>query len=314
MTFTVDNWPKVQAANYKNTNGRTVRLVVIHDMEAPESGTTAESVAKYFASGKVEASAHLCIDNNSIIRGVNDNDVAYAAPGANSDGLQIENAGYARQTRVEWLDVYSRAVLENCAKATAQYCVKFGLPVKRLTVSEVLAGQKGIVGHVDVSQAYKKSTHSDPGPTFPWDYFIGRVQYWYPYYKNNRTWPTKPTAVVANTVTKIVTIVTGKYTVDNLKRMQAAAHLTTDGIWGNGTDQAFSVLVKADHSTEATTRKLQVVTGSTVDGVWGPQSEAHLVQSVKVLQQGLKVTATGKMDAASLDAFKKARAQFYRVI
>jgi hypothetical protein len=48
-----------------------------------------------------------------------DNDIAFAAPGVNSDGIQLELAGVARQTREEWLDPYSVLVLENAASATA---------------------------------------------------------------------------------------------------------------------------------------------------------------------------------------------------
>lgn len=189
MAFTLDNWPVIRARHYGNTNGRSIRLVVIHDMEAPEYSTTAESIARYFASGKVVASAHLCIDSNSIVRGVDDNDVAYAAPGANNDGLQLELAGYARQTQAQWLDAYSKATLENAAKATAQYCLKYGIPIVRLTNAELKAGRKGIIGHVQASQVYRKSSHTDPGPNFPWSYFLQRVRYWFPYYKNGRKWP-----------------------------------------------------------------------------------------------------------------------------
>jgi N-acetyl-anhydromuramyl-L-alanine amidase AmpD len=192
MAFTVDNWPVIRSKYYGNTNGRSVRLVVIHDMEAPEGASTAENVARYFAGGSVKASAHLCIDNNSIVRCVDDNDVAYAAPGANNDGIQLELAGYGRQTQAQWLDNYSKGVLENAAKATAQYCLKYGLPVTHISNAELAAGRKGIIGHVQASQVYKKSDHSDPGSGFPWTYFLGRVRYWLPYYKNGRKWPAAP--------------------------------------------------------------------------------------------------------------------------
>lgn len=189
MAFAVDAWPVIRAANYGNTNGRTIRLVVIHTMEAPEGANTAENVARYFASGKVVASAHICVDSNSIVRCVNDDDVAYAAPGANNDGLQIELAGTAAQSLSQWTDAYSKAVLENAAKATAQYCLRYGLPITHISNAELAAGKKGIIGHRQASDVYKKSDHRDPGTNFPWTYFLQRVRYWYPYYKNGRKWP-----------------------------------------------------------------------------------------------------------------------------
>lgn len=200
MAFDTDAWPFIGSAHYGNTNGRTVRLVVIHDMEAPEKSTTAESVARYFARGSVKASAHLCIDSDSIIQCVKDSDVAYAAPGANNDGIQLELAGYARQTREQWLDAYSKAVLENAARATAQYCVKYNLPVVKLTNTELVNGKRGIIGHIQASQAYKKSSHTDPGNNFPWEYFLQRVRFWHPYYKNGRKWPAAPAPIAGNSI------------------------------------------------------------------------------------------------------------------
>lgn len=191
MSFETDNWPKIQSAHYGNTNGRSIRLVVIHDMEAPEKSTTAEAVARYFAGGSVKASAHLCIDNDSIVQCVDDGDVAYAAPGANHDGLQLELAGYARQTPSQWLDAYSKAVIENAAKATAQYCVKYSIPATHLTNEELRAGHRGIIGHYQASATYKKSSHTDPGGNFPWTYFMQRVRYWIPFYRNGRKWPSQ---------------------------------------------------------------------------------------------------------------------------
>lgn len=176
-----DNWPFVKARWFTSTPAgtkRKVRLIVIHDMEAPEKGETAENIAKYFATlgESVKASAHLCIDNNSIVQCVKDNDIAYAAPGANSDGLQLELAGYGKQTRGEWLDDYSRGVLDLAANASAQYGLKFDIPMIRLSNAQLADGvSRGIVGHHQVSEVYKKSDHTDPGPNFPWDHFLARA-------------------------------------------------------------------------------------------------------------------------------------------
>lgn len=179
-----DHWPFSPARWFTEVpadHPRAVRLVVIHDMEAAEKGDTAENVSKYFAGlpAATKASAHLCIDNNSIVQCVHDRDVAYAAPGANADGIQLELAGYGRQTREQWLDEYGLLLIENAANATAQYCLKFELPVKHLTNDELRAGAPGIVGHYQVSEVYGKSDHTDPGPNFPWDYFLERVAVWY---------------------------------------------------------------------------------------------------------------------------------------
>lgn len=145
-------------------------------MEAPEGPLTAENVARYFATTRTVASAHVNVDNNSAVRSVADSDTAYAAPGANADGLQLEIAGYARQTRAQWLDAYSQAALKQAAKVAADWCKKYNIPPVRLTRAELKAGKKGITQHVDVSAVYKRSDHHDPGPNFPWDYFLAAVK------------------------------------------------------------------------------------------------------------------------------------------
>ena len=178
--FETDNFPVIKARFFTDvTEKRQPRVIVIHSMESPEKGDTAENVARFFQNPgeNRKVSAHLCIDNNSIVQCVFDNDIAFAAPGANRDGIQLELAGFARQTRDEWLDPFSILVLENAANAAAQYCLKYNIPVRHLTNAELKSGQKGIVGHAQVSEVFKKSDHTDPGKGFPWDHFIERVKH-----------------------------------------------------------------------------------------------------------------------------------------
>lgn len=173
-----DRWPFVAARWFTLVpiaQRRHPRVIVIHDMEYPEKTTAAEEVAKYFATTDTKASAHLCIDSDSIVQCVRDNDVAYAAPGCNNDGIQIELAGYGNQSREQWMDPYSILLLNNAANAVAQYCLKYDLPVCHLTNTQLANGEKGIIGHYQASEVYKKSDHTDPGKTFPWEWFLERV-------------------------------------------------------------------------------------------------------------------------------------------
>jgi hypothetical protein len=106
-----------------------------------------------------------------------DNDVAFAAPGANHDGIQLELAGFAKQTPAEWLDPFGILLLNNAANAAAQYCLKYDIPVRRLSNAQLADGTtKGIVSHSQVSEVFKKSDHTDPGKGFPWDHFLERVE------------------------------------------------------------------------------------------------------------------------------------------
>ncbi|MER6942476.1 peptidoglycan-binding domain-containing protein [Nonomuraea sp. NPDC000554] len=153
-----------------------IRLVVIHSMEWAEKPTTAEDCARMFATMGRQASAHVCVDNDSVVRCVADKDTAWAAPGANADGLQMELAGFARQTRGDWLDAYSKAMLKQAAAVAAGWARLYKIPVRKLSQAQLRAGLKGFTTHADVSDVYKRSDHHDPGAGFPWDVFLDLVR------------------------------------------------------------------------------------------------------------------------------------------
>jgi N-acetyl-anhydromuramyl-L-alanine amidase AmpD len=167
----------IPARNYTPVSGtRKVDLVVIHTMETPEGLTTAENIAYWFAGSTApKASAHYCVDVNSVVQCVKENDVAWAAPGANHDGIQIELAGRAGSTAEQWADPYSKMELHLAALLVADICKRHGIPARRLNTGAVANGGRGITGHVNVSEAFKGSTHWDPGPNFPWDSFLAEV-------------------------------------------------------------------------------------------------------------------------------------------
>lgn len=180
MKYETENWPFIQAAQFtdlKTQPPRKVRLIVIHDMEWKAHGLTAEDCAKDFAKRTKAnaASAHICVDSNSIVQCVHDHDIAYAAPGANTDGIQIELAGFARSTLKEWMTGDNFATIMRGADAAAQYCLKYDIPPIHISDTALAAGAKGIIGHYQASRVYKKSDHGDPGVNFPWTFFIAAV-------------------------------------------------------------------------------------------------------------------------------------------
>lgn len=181
MNVTIDDF--VQARNYTRANraASDIWWIVLHDMEAAEKTGTAEAVAEMFRTTTRQASAHYNVDVDSIIQSVKDKDVAWAAKNANRHGLHIEHAGFASQSRGDWTDSYSRAMLARSAKLVAAKCLEYNIPVVRLGVEDLQAGRKGLTDHATVSKWSEKyglgsSGHYDPGPNFPWDVYLAMVK------------------------------------------------------------------------------------------------------------------------------------------
>lgn len=166
----------VPARWFTKTNGRIIDLVVLHDAEVPETATSAEGVANYFATTATKASCHVACDSDSEVRCVLDKDVAWAAPRANHNGLQLEMAGYARQTPIEWDDPYSRAMLGRAATIVADWLATYKLPAEFVDAAGLRAGQRGVTTHAQVSLAFHETDHTDPGPNFPGKPFMALVR------------------------------------------------------------------------------------------------------------------------------------------
>ncbi len=167
----------IQARHFTKANRDSLRLVVIHTMESSKKPGTARAVANWFAGESApQASAHACVDSIEVVLCVRAEDVAWHAPGANRDGYGIEHAGRASQSEEEWEDAASISTLLLSARHAADICQRYGIPAVRLTVDEVKDGKtKGFCGHIDVTKAFGKSTHTDPGPHFPWEKYLAMV-------------------------------------------------------------------------------------------------------------------------------------------
>jgi N-acetyl-anhydromuramyl-L-alanine amidase AmpD len=170
-------YPFVKAKHYrKGRGGLPILWIVLHTVEAPERDGTAEAIAEYFRTTTRPASAHWCVDRNSIIQCVREADQAAAAPGSNQQGLHVELAGYAKQTAEDWSDAYSDEMLRRAAKLCAAKAEEYDIPVRWRLPAELKAGEPGFTSHANVSKAFRRSTHWDPGPGFPVGRFMRLVR------------------------------------------------------------------------------------------------------------------------------------------
>lgn len=169
-------YPLVPSPHRTRVPARTITTVVIHTMEIPERSGAARRCAAWFASEVSEVSAHYCVDADEIVQCVDEADIAWHARGGNTTSIGIELAGYAGQTAADWDDPASVATLDRAAELVADVCRRHAIPVRRIRASGLRRGVRGITGHADVSVAFRKSDHWDPGPSFPWVAFLRRVR------------------------------------------------------------------------------------------------------------------------------------------
>lgn len=136
----------------------------------------AEGTAAYFAdgSGGRAASAHYVEDVDSEAHCVPDSTVAYHAP-PNSRSLGIEICGRAHWTREQWLSPKVWPAVARAAARTRELCDRHRVPTVRIGPAELRAGRKGVCGHIDISHAWGRTTHTDPGDGFPWPEFMAAV-------------------------------------------------------------------------------------------------------------------------------------------
>lgn len=161
-----------------------IDFVVIHSAETQEGENTAEAIGSWFQNkaNKGKGSTHKGVDGGfegGIIQYVPDDYVAHGAAGGNHNGLHLEIAGRASQSRADWLDAYSRRALDRAALITAEWAVAYNLPLVWLTPDDLRRGLKGITTHNAIRIAFGKTSHTDPGPFFPGYEFMELVRNWH---------------------------------------------------------------------------------------------------------------------------------------
>ncbi len=169
-------YPFVESPNFTPADGRAIGVVVMHTMEIAERSDAAEICARWFRTKVSQVSAHYCVDADSVIQCVVEKNIAWHARGGNTTSIGVELAGFARQTREDWADPYSTAMLRRGAGVVADVCRRRRIPIRWLVAADLVAGRGGITGHAEVSKAFKKSDHWDPGPAFPVERFLGMVR------------------------------------------------------------------------------------------------------------------------------------------
>ncbi|MDP7035649.1 MAG: peptidoglycan recognition family protein [Planctomycetota bacterium] len=137
-------------------NSRTINKVIIHTIEGSYRGAI-----RYFQMNRSRVSAHYCIsEKGELTQCVLDKNIAWHAGNwsYNETSIGIEHEGYAGRSSTWTHD----AMLRKSAELTRYLCLKYNIPMDR----------QHIIGHVEVPN----QSHWDPGPHFPWNYYMTLVR------------------------------------------------------------------------------------------------------------------------------------------
>lgn len=172
-------WPKAYGESREGRGWSLPlpRLIVVHYTAGSESITSAENGAGYDQIRIDGVSAHYYCDPDSIVQCVPTwmrSNTAFR--NGNTLGIHYELTG-TLQTRDQWLDTNSREIIRRAAKQMARDAAKWNIPLRKLTPSQVRAGELGYAGHADITYAFPEDggSHLDPGVTFPWDVLFADI-------------------------------------------------------------------------------------------------------------------------------------------
>jgi len=145
----------------------TTRLIVIHCIEGGARG--ARDYFQGGTGGNPGVGAHLIMGKTpeESWQLVNLDNVCWHAVGANHQGPGIEHDGYSADSTWTWMR--KRDMLNRSAARVAWICHQYGLgrPKRRVNV----------FSHSDGGAAW--GGHGDPGPGWPWTYYMLRANWFY---------------------------------------------------------------------------------------------------------------------------------------
>jgi hypothetical protein len=163
--------PFVQGRNrYRDGDARKYGIA-IHNTSNNASDTAEASYATRRPDG---VSSHFYVDGDSITQSIDTYDRAGHAGSThgNDHGISVEITGANGWSRDQWLRGVAWDKLGRVLAAVIRYHWPDGsFQVRHASVAEMRANPKvkALYGHNDMRQAWGSTTHTDPGPHFPWD-------------------------------------------------------------------------------------------------------------------------------------------------
>ena len=151
-----------------------IRYIVMHDGEVADGDRAAEIIGRVFESPSAGGSAHYGADNSSLQQYLSLDRIPWGAPPLNTTGIHIEQAGLARYSRHDWLAGYMPMLLR-VAELLAWLYGHYRVPLVHLSddalriLGPTPRDPAGVVTHAQVTEVFRQSDHTDPGPGYPLD-------------------------------------------------------------------------------------------------------------------------------------------------
>ncbi len=150
-------WVPAHSSNYRTQNrpnDYAIDRVIIHTTQGAYAGAIS-----WFQNPDSNVSAHYVIrsSDGEVTQMVEHKDVGWHAGNWNNRSIGIEHEGWVDDA--SW---YTEEMYRSSAAVTRFVCDQYGIPIDRTH----------IVGHNEVPGA----THTDPGPNWDWDRYMGYVR------------------------------------------------------------------------------------------------------------------------------------------
>lgn len=167
----------VQGRNAYNDGDNRKYAICIHNTSNDASD---EGEASYAARRTDGVSSHFYCDHDSVTQSIDTADKCGHVGSAigNENSIAVEITGANAKSRAWWLSNVAwddlGAVL---AKVIRHHWPDGSFRVRRATVAEMKANPKvkAFYSHDDCRRAWGGTTHTDPGPNFPWDRLFSAV-------------------------------------------------------------------------------------------------------------------------------------------
>lgn len=172
MTQVLDWTSRFNFGNPRSIN--QITGICIH-VTVNSPGTPAENVANYQIRTQ-SGSYHELVDATGKVLIENTDDWLTWSAGPTSNLRHLHRSFVMRGT--ESAEEWKRydAMLRTGAKRDAAWAKRYGIPIVKLSAADLRAGKRGFFGHLETAQAWGETDHVDPGPGFPWDYYLGLVR------------------------------------------------------------------------------------------------------------------------------------------